>query len=317
MKYNVLVTAIGSFSANETITSLKKDSNRVNRVYGLDIFPKEWHHISKYFDNVFKSPAVRDEVDYLNFLKTIISKNDINLIIPLTDVEVDFFNKYREIFEGILITIGDKKFIDIARDKEKLNNFLKQNSFPYIKTYSESNLANASLPLIGKPKNGRSSEGVMIISDLDDFNPNLNYSNYIFQDYIDGEICTIDILRNKNSGEIRLILRKELIRTKNGAGTTVELFHDDKLISLAQAICERMNAHGAFNMEFIRTKNKNYLIDLNPRFSAGIGFTALVGYDYVKNTISLYEDTELDPINSYKNIIAQKVMSEVINKHSK
>lgn len=313
MKYNILITAIGSFSAAEVINSLKKDS-RIDAIFGCDIFPKEWHYISKDFNEVFQSPMVVDEMAYFEFIKKIIKEKKIEIIIPLTDIEIDFFNKYRDTFDEVLIVMGNKNFITLARDKEKLNIFLKENDFPFVPTFSYDEILTVDFPFIGKPKDGRSSEGVIIMESPSTLNKDQNYTNYIFQKFIQGDIWTIDVLRNNFSKEIRLISRKELIRTKNGAGVTVELFYDENLIRLATQISERMQSHGVYNMEFIRSDDKDYLIDVNPRFSAGIGFTRLIDYDIVRNTLNLFENKTLEGVESYYNLIAQKHYVEVINK---
>lgn len=310
---NVLVTAIGSFSASAVIGSLLKDE-RIDRVFGCDVFPKEWHYISNDFEEVFLAPYVSNEKMYHQFIKNLIVQHNIDLIIPLTDVEVDFFNKFRIDFDNVLVTIGNSEFISVARDKEKLTHFLKENRFNYPKSYSIENIEKANYPLIGKPKNGRSSEGVFILTSADDLSTNKDYSNYIFQEIIKGNVVTVDVLRNKETDDIRLIPRKELIRTKNGAGLTVELFFDENLNSLVQQICKALNSDGVFNMEFIQTERGYYLIDINPRFSAGIGFTCLMGYDIVYNTLNLFLQEKLDPIGEYKNMIAQKHMVDVVIK---
>lgn len=310
MSMNVLVTAIGSFSASAVIGSLLKDE-RIDRVFGCDVFPKEWHYISNDFEEVFLAPYVSNEKMYHQFIKNLIVQHNIDLIIPLTDVEVDFFNKFRIDFDNVLVTIGNSEFISVARDKEKLTHFLKENRFNYPKSYSIENIEKANYPLIGKPKNGRSSEGVFILTSADDLSTNKDYSNYIFQEIIKGNVVTVDVLRNKETDDIRLIPRKELIRTKNGAGLTVELFFDENLNSLVQQICKTLNADGVFNMEFIQTEEEYYLIDINPRFSAGIGFTCLMGYDIVYNTLNLFLQQKLDLIEEYKNMIAQKHMVDV------
>ena len=77
---NILITAIGSFSVSTVIQSLKSD-NRFNKIYGCDIYPKEWHYISKEFEDVFLAPYVSDENHYLDFIKNIISIYNIILSI--------------------------------------------------------------------------------------------------------------------------------------------------------------------------------------------------------------------------------------------
>lgn len=313
MSINILVTAIGSFSASTVVESLGKDS-RINKIYGCDIYPKEWHYVSKEFDEVVLSPRVSDEKNYLTFMLNLIDIYNINVIMPLTDIEVDFFKKHRGHFSNIIITIGSDVFLEIARNKSLLSDFVLKKGYKSIPSYDINNLDGAEYPLIVKPIDGRSSENIMFLNSIKDLIKSKDYSNYIFQNYINGDICTVDIVRNSASSEIVIVPRKELIRTKNGAGITVELFYDKNLIKISKQIAEDIDAHGAFNMEFILSDHEYYLMDINPRFSAGIGFTHLMGYDIVKNAINVFLNNPLEIVNDYKNLIVQKHMIEVINK---
>ena len=50
---NLLVTAIGSFSADCVINSLRKVGHTV---VGCDIYPPEWHAVSKDCNWVYQAP---------------------------------------------------------------------------------------------------------------------------------------------------------------------------------------------------------------------------------------------------------------------
>ncbi|WP_322971400.1 ATP-grasp domain-containing protein [Faecalibacter sp. LW9] len=309
---NILITAIGSYSVSTVIKSLKLDK-RFDKFFGCDIYPKEWHYITKEFDQVFLAPYVTEENKYLKFIQDIIIDNDIKIIIPSTDIEVDFFNKHRNYFKNTLITIGSEQFIKIARDKYLLSEFLNSNNFKVPNTYTYDQLNDAKFPLIGKPKNGRSSEGIIRLKDISDLGTNQSYDNYIFQEFLQGNVVTVDIINDIKKGITVSIPRKELIRTSNGAGMTVEMFYDDKLNTLVKEISNKIGAFGAFNMEFIINENEYFLIDINPRFSAGIGFTQFLGYNYVVNTINYYLQEKIETQIEYQNFILQKRMEEVLN----
>ena len=61
----VLVTAIGSFSADCVITTLK---SKGHKVVGCDIYPAIWHAVSKDCDNVYQAPFATKEQEYISFL---------------------------------------------------------------------------------------------------------------------------------------------------------------------------------------------------------------------------------------------------------
>ncbi len=313
--HNFLITSIGSFSAESAVDSIKEHFE--GSLYGCDIYPAEWHHISKKFNKVFLAPPVKNEAEYLNFVTATCREYSIEIIIPLTDVEVDFFTKNREYFleKNILVTVANEKFIAIARDKKRLSDYLTRNQFDSISTYATDELSRVAFPLIGKPVDGRSSEGIFYLNSEDDLKPNVDYSGYIFQDVIKGDICSVDYVRNSMTKSSYSIPRIELLRTKTGAGMTIKTIKSERIVEIVEKIGEDLNINGCVNMEFIITNSHNYLIDINPRFSAGIGFSKIAGYDFVKNHVFAFTGKDIEPCAAYKIIIAQKRMSEVINQY--
>lgn len=311
---NVLVTSIGSFSASCVIESLRSIKS-IDKIVGCDIYPKDWHNISDEFDTVLHAPLVINTVVYRDFIIKTCKEYKINIIIPLTDIEIDFFNSNRELCQklGVEVTIANEHFISIARDKRELHMFLKNNNLDFINTYDHNEIKESFLPLIGKPTNGRSSEGLLIINNMDDLSSSRDYSNYIFQEIVDGKICTIDYIRDNRTGENYAVSRKEHLRTKNGAGMTVEIIHIPEVIDICNKIGALLDVHGCINFEFILSENRYYLIDINPRFSAGVGFSKLAGYDFPKNLYKLYNNENLDLLKPYKNMILQKKIIEVVN----
>lgn len=61
---NILVTAIGSFSADCVINSLR---NAGHTVVGCDIYPSEWHAVSKDCNWVYQAPFATKESEYIQF----------------------------------------------------------------------------------------------------------------------------------------------------------------------------------------------------------------------------------------------------------
>lgn len=315
MDNNILVTSIGSFSTDCVIKSLK-EFLQVN-IYGSDIYPSKWHAVSSQFDQVFQSPLVAEENEFFNFITKTCSLYNIKTIIPLTDLDVDFFNTHSDYFRnnGITITIANKKFIQTARDKYNLYKFSKScSTFKTVNTYTIYNIDyKANFPIIAKPKNGRSSQGIHYLNKLEELHSDIDYDNYIFQEIVRGDICTVDYIRDAKSKISYYIPRLEHIRTSNGAGLTVETFYDSKLELILDEIGNSLNINGCINLEFIKRGNDYYLIDINPRFSAGIGFSVLSGYSFVRDHYKAFHNQVITkPELPYRLITAQKVMTDII-----
>ena len=313
---NILVTTIGSHSCNTVIKSLR--SFFPNKIYGCDIYPSEWASASLMFDDTFVAPYASEETKYLDFLISLCSKYKIGLILPLLDFEVDFFNKYRDVFieKNIIIAINSSEFITVARNKELVAKIeLFSPSYKVVPTYSIRDIdENTRFPLLAKLKNGRGSKGQYIAKSINDIVRNTETDCYVFQEFIEGPIVAVDYIRSSNTRTSFSVARKELRRTPNGAGMTVEVIKDPALDLIVDELGKCFNINGVINLEFILSGNNYYLIDINPRFSTGIGFSNLTGYDFVRNHVLAYtEDYIQNPIN-HTSYIADKAMVETITK---
>ncbi|MBQ7818147.1 MAG: ATP-grasp domain-containing protein [Bacteroidales bacterium] len=289
---NILVTAIGSFSADCVIKILK---SKKHKIVGCDIYPPIWHAITKECDNAYQVPFATDK-KYISFICDICKKEEINCIIPLTDLEIDIFNNnLKELTEiGIDVYIQSNSCLNIARDKYAMYKLFNEDSnvnIPYSVSSRELTL-NFPLPAIAKPINGRSSEGLKRIETQQEIGQLIGVNNYIIQENISGSIFTVDYVRDKYGNDFA-IPREELLRTKNGAGTTVKITNNAILSETVSYIGSKLGIIGCVNMEFILNNNKFYLIDINPRFSAGVAFSNKVGYDMVTSHINSFTGKEI------------------------
>lgn len=310
---NIVVTSIGSMSAACVISSLKKLGHFI---VGTDIYPQEWHSEPLLCDKFYKIPLCI-KANYIKSLKKIVFENQINCIIPLTDIEIDVLDKNRHIFDtmGVIICMPSHDVLKVVRDKFNLYNFFKfDNKVLMPKTFLATKFPKKKLsPLVAKPRNGRSSEGLFWINTPNDLQYILNKENYIIQEKIVGTIITVDFIRNERSLKSIILPRKELLRTSNGAGITVEMFTGKKIVEICNLIGTKLNINGCVNFEFIHTNGLFYLIDINPRFSAGIAFSHKIGYDLPKNHLFCFTKKNIDsqkPFN--KQIITKKHVEQVL-----
>lgn len=306
MCLTVFVTAIGSLSAEAVINGLSKNGYRV---VGGDIHPACWIANSLIVDKFYQMPLATETESYIACLEQICKENEIGYIFPLTDVEVDVLNENRGRFEqnAICVCLAPTKTVKICRNKFLLYKTLERYSVPkLIPTLQaiETLLGEMKFPLICKPNNGRSSEGIYHIQDgqeWDYFKKHERIENYIVQPEIVGNIVTVDIVRNADTGECVSISRKEVIRTGNGAGISVYLFEDSQLKDRSRCIAEALNIHGCVNFEFIACGEDYFFMECNPRFSGGVVFSVLAGYDCITNHMRCFRGEHIDQDVSVKN----------------
>jgi len=309
-----LVTAIGSFSSGAVLDTLRKD--KTNRLVGCDIYPKNWLPNAEKFD-VFYQVHKANQKEYISSIVNICEKEQIDFILPLTDHEVDVLSEKVSVFNNIntKVCISDRNAIIFCRNKINYSLcFDKERNINTIPFYLGRDIKRKTIefPIIAKPINGRSSEGLSLIEDMENLLYHIKYKkNYMFQPYIQGDIVTVDVVRDKLNNVIS-IPRVELIRTKNGAGITVRIFRDNILTKITKKIVDILDIKGCVNIEFIRNKDKYYLMDINPRFSAGIAFSILAGYNFVSNHIKCFEDNKIDTSLNYNEMILTRQYVELI-----
>ncbi|MEY8675296.1 ATP-grasp domain-containing protein [Thomasclavelia cocleata] len=312
---NILVTAIGSFSADIVIKDLKRHGYKV---IGTDINQKELIVDAYNVDKFYRSPYASNENEYLRFLKEIITREKINYVIPLTDFEIDVINKHREKIENndCIVCISDIDSINICRNKMKTYQKLKDNDISTcIPTFLLSlidDFREFKYPLVLKPYDGRSSQGLIYAEtykDLVEKIEKIDISKYICQPKINGIVVTVDVIRDPHTNQTVSISRKEMLRTLNGAGTSVYIFKDLRLDVLVDEITNVLGVKGCVNFEFIYNENDDcyYFIECNPRFSGGVEFSCIAGYDMVINHLNIFKNKKIDKLYEIKNqYIARK-----------
>ena len=290
-----LITAIGSMSAECVIKQLKEAGYYVT---GCDIYPGEWHFETKLCDAFYQAPLATKEEDYIQFLLSVCKEQCLGYVIPLTDLEIDVLDRYRMYFDEANITLcmQSTDVLKVARNKKALSDrFLQDDKVPSIRTCMLKELQDDfPFPCIAKPYDGRSSEGLLKNATKEQIMAIERKDTYIIQQQLDGNVFTVDYVRNANSKRDAAVPRQELLRTKNGAGLTIQTCGDMALLKLVSHIGQVLNINGCVNMEFILSHGKYYLIDINPRFSAGVAFSVVCGYNMVINHIRCFTGKDID-----------------------
>lgn len=304
---NALVTAIGSYSADIVIKKLKAAGKNV---IGTDIYDKAWIADSINVNRFYQVPRTTDPDEYFEKICSICIDNNVSYVLPLTDPEVDVLTERREWFaeRNITLCLSPEDTIRICRNKKTLFEFAMENCrevnpIPTRKVDDGSDMP-FELPMICKPYDGRSSNGIIRINTVEDWNAvkvHPDVDKYIVQPFIKGSIITVDVVRSINITVA--IARKELLRTKSGAGTSVRVFPYPEIEDASRKLADTLGIIGCVNFEFILdAEGQFHFIECNPRFSGGVEFSCLAGYDCIINHLHAFDKQEIDEfklIHSY------------------
>ena len=278
----VLITAAGSAAAPAALQSLRAHGCRVA---ACDLYPRAWNLTSTEADAFFQAVPATDAPAYLNQLEAEARRQGIDFILPLTDVEVDVLCGQKERFAaaGCTLCVPDAPAARLCRDKLAMTRAIEAagicDTIPTFSPYGVEPRADA-YPLLLKPLRGRSSQGKTVALDADAYHAALSQRrDYIAQPFLQGDIYTVDVARDR-LGRTHCLARRELLRTPNGLGTTVRVLPGHPL----EAVCERIAALagvvGVVNMEFIVQPERAFFLEVNPRLSGGVGFSLAAGMDF-------------------------------------
>lgn len=292
-----LVTALGSASASTVLDALHEAGHRV---VGCDIYPREWNLASCQADVFFQAVPATDAQAYLAQLLNMVKREQVSYLIPLTDVEVDVLcgQKARFAALGCIVCTPDEAAARLCRNKQAMTEALAADHIcATIPTRSPYGWApgEADFPMMLKRLHGRSSQGQAVVHTRQAFDSVLLTSaDYIAQPFIAGAVYTVDVARDA-LGHVQALTRQELLRTVNGLGTTVRILPGHPLEAICARIAERANIVGVVNMEFIGHQDDFYFLEVNPRFSGGVGFSALAGLSFPALSLSCYDGAAIGP----------------------
>ena len=348
MSKTILVTAIGSFSAVTVIESLK---NMGHRVVGCDIYPAEWVANSGIADVFYKAPYATDRPAYEAFVKRVCKEENVAFVMPLTDVEIDLFRKWETAAEdtGAVICMSERRMLNIIRNKKTLEDYLApmgicetipgkllseivaaernvaESQAETEKTGLDGAYTGLAYPLVVKPVDGRSSQGLRMANSAKEMELvvelcGTDLGQYIVQPKISGPVITVDVVRNPETEECVCIPRRELLRTPNGAGTSVRVFRHPQLEKQCRDIAKALNIRGCVNFEFVEEKTpesadvpgKWRFLECNPRFAGGLAFSHVAGYDMVKNHLNCFTGNGLEPEGEIRELFVARRYEEYV-----
>jgi len=313
---NILVTAIGSFAADIVIKTLKQNQHYV---IGCDVFPKEWIADAYNVDVFVQAPYARDKEEYISFIKNTCKQFSIQSIIPLIDPEVDILSAMKEELRsmGVAACVPDEEVTRRCRDKYLLPQFLREHDLCAAmptRMLNSTNELKMQYPMLAKPRFGRSSEGVVRIHNDAEYGCVKEMArdlDYIIQPFMHGNVLTVDLVRNRDNTMVCLV-RRELLRTPSGAGTTVEMIDLPELSETCRNIASALGVTGAVNLEFIEAGDQYYFLEINPRLSGGVTFSHISGYNVVLNHLRCFLDQAIDPQPLCKKMIIARKYEEYV-----
>lgn len=316
--FKVLITGIGSTTAISVIKGLKSQNEFPLLIFGTDTNKKESIAGASFCDKYFQIPPACNCDKYLKKLHHIITKESIDLVIPIVDIELSILAKHKKRFQKITrLLLSSSRTIDICNNKYKTYQFFKINKIPTLTTIKIKNVKNIneilkskviSFPFIAKPLCGVSSRSVYIINNNKELSLINNIPNPIIQQKAHGKEFTIDIFRaNKHT---TFAVPRERIETRSGISYKGQTVLDKQLITYAKSIANKLNIIGPANIQCFRSNKKIYFLEINPRFSGGLPLTTAAGINMPHLALKIAAKQKLTKSLKFKKVFMCRYFQE-------
>ncbi len=305
------VTGTGSLVGQAIIKCIKKsDFYNDAFIIGFDYVPET---VGSYWvdENIILPDITRKTITYkvaVDALVKHLNDKGINILFIGIDFDLPMYAQYKEEIERqtkTIIVVNHSNLIEIADDKYKTYQFLKDNNLHYPQTYFPENVpADFLFPAIIKPCTGASSIGVSIVDNVEQAKEKSKILNRpIVQELIgtaeDEYTCGVVFLNNNLIDSI--VLKRKLKK-----GDTFKAIHkSDFPQSIYDYINELTNIlkpNGVCNFQLRMDKNGlPKLFEINARHSGTTYFRCLFNYNEIEMILNHYYPLPnyVKPIKSY------------------
>ncbi|HWJ78052.1 MAG TPA: ATP-grasp domain-containing protein [Niallia sp.] len=231
--------------------------------------------------------------NYVEELLRICKQESIHLIIPLIDTELILLAKNRHLFDklDVKVLVSSVELNQIASDKIKTFKFFVENGIPSPKVYTSDELQNKAykFPLLIKPLDGSSSNGVTKIHNEKELNFFISYvQNAMVQEFVEGTEYTVDVMVDFK-GNIKTIVPRMRLETRAGEVSKGVTVKNDLIINAVEEVVNLLpQPVGCLTLQCFKKNNGEItFIEINPRFGGGIPLSIEAGANFPLWTIQV------------------------------
>ncbi len=275
----ILISSIGGDIGCSAVRSLR---DSVDVIIGCDIADNTFPALD-IIDKFYKVPPASDADSYIDFIKEIVSMENINGLLPISEYEIEVLNSRRSEFDnhGVRLFLNNRKILGNFLDKLKTVYYLKSINVKVPKSMLLSDYdGEYGYPIVIKPRRGCGGKGLLVARDSDDlgYMRLKNDGSLIVQEYIgtDAEDYTTGVFSDGN------VVSSISFKRKLGFGSLsieASLVNEPLLDSMAQHISKDVGLKGSINIQSRRLGDEFIPYEINPRLSSTMLFRKKFGFD--------------------------------------
>ena len=289
----ILFTSVGR--RVELMQAFKNAANNLNiklEIYGADITDSA---PALYFcDYTVIVPRIKDE-NYIPKLIKVCNDEKIDALIPTIDTDLLLLAQHKKDFGNTKVIICDEDKVAICRDKRYTADYFNSVGLNSPHPVDDYKNYKEGFPAFIKPKDGSSSIFAHKVENEEEL---ISYAHqvpdYIIQPFISGTEYTVDIFCDFEGNPIYITPRIRLA-VRSGEVLKTEIRQDDSIINEMKELVKDYKPCGQITVQLIKDSktNKNYYIEINPRFGGGAPLSIKAGADSAEAMIRLLNGEQL------------------------
>jgi carbamoyl-phosphate synthase large subunit len=293
--YKILVTGVGAVIGYGIVRSLRK-ARPETVVIGMDIYADA---VGKHWCDHFEQSPLVSAAEYPGFLRQVIQKQVVDLVIPGIEQDVDYLCREvgKEKLAGLPVrfALNNPRLIPVAADKWLTHLQLAQHGLSTIPTRIDGGFnelaGELGLPMLLKPKRSYASKGIQILRSQEDFEywKGKLGDNFMVQKIVgnDEEEYTVGAFGLGGGKCVQpIILQRKLSR--EGATVKARVCDIPELDRLVRRLVELFEPVGPTNFQFRRHQGAYLLLEINPRMSSSNSLRTAFGYNEAEMCLAYY-----------------------------
>ena len=246
--------------------------------------------VSKITNN-YVSPKVNEKKKFKIFLRKFVFKNKIEVVIPLSDRELELLAEEKNFYKknNVEIIVSNLEIVRLCKNKVLMAKKLLQNNFfsPEIIKLSE---IYSKLPVIKKKINGSGSKSQLLIIKKWQV-PIKIEKNFFIQKYLKSDEYGIDILNDLSGKYVHHCCRKKIV-IRSGDTDKAKIVKSKTFKNFAIKLSSFLKHTGIIDVDFILKDKRIFILDINCRIGGGYPFTHLYGYNYIDKILSMIKSPQ-------------------------
>jgi carbamoyl-phosphate synthase large subunit len=242
-------------------------------------------------------PPRVDEPDYVPALAEIVAEHDVDLIVPLTDLDQLVLAERREEV-GALVLLPAADVVRRTGDKYLAHLTFEEQGIPSPPTWLPGELpAELAWPVLVKARAGFGSRHIYRASDRPELDFFLQHTteDSMVQTLCAGDEFSIDVFCDLEGRCLNSIPRT-MIESKGGESIKGMTIKDWDLIEFGRAVAEELPIWGPATVQCFRTREgRHEVTDVNPRFGGAFPLPLAAGSRYPELALALARGERPEP----------------------